>query len=253
MEVIASEQVWKETDNGELVSDHIRVIVLQGSRYLLACQEDRYAPIDAAKLDLEEIPDTFPYAQIPAGWTRAPDPPPADSYIKQPNLLEYGETSNCCTVLLQEAEIYEVLRQHPHPNIARYHGCVVGENDRFRGICLQRYSATLRQRVERKPALSEPEMRRLMQGIRDGVAHLHLLGLVHNDLNPSNVMVEDGTAIIIDFDLCRRQGDPMGMKGPTPGWGTCTEYANRENDVKNLDQLERYLLGQMAGSTGYKD
>jgi hypothetical protein len=250
MEVVTSEQVWEETDNGELVFDHIRVILRQGSRYLFARQQDRYAPIDATKLDLEEIPDTFLYAQIPAGWTRAPDPLPADSYIKQPNLLEYGETSNCCTVLLQEAEIYEVLRQHPHPNIARYYGCVV-ENGRFRGICLRRYSTTLKQRVERyakakderKPALSETEKRRLVQGIRDGVAHLHLLGLVHNDLNPSNVMVEDDAAIIIDFDSCRRQGEPMGMKGATPGWGTYTDYANQESDVRNLDQIERYLLG----------
>jgi hypothetical protein len=34
MEVVASEQVWEETDNDELVFDHIRVIVRQGSRYL---------------------------------------------------------------------------------------------------------------------------------------------------------------------------------------------------------------------------
>ncbi|GAB1311968.1 hypothetical protein MFIFM68171_02178 [Madurella fahalii] len=221
MEVVVSEQVWEEIDNDKLVFDHIRVIVRQGSRYFFARQQDRYAPIDATQLDLEEIPDTFLYAQVPAGWTRAPDLLPADSYIKQPNLLEYGETSNCCTVLLQEAEIYEG------------------------------YSTTLKQRVERhaktkderEPALSETEKRRLVQGIRDGIAHIHLLGLVHNDLNPSNVMVENGTAIIIDFDSCRRQGEPMGMKGPTPGWGTYIEYANLENDVGNLDQIERYLLG----------
>jgi len=55
---------------------------------------------------------------------------------------------------------------------------------------------------------------------------------------------EDDAAIIIDFDSCRRQGEPMmGMKGPTPGWGSYTEYANHESDVRNLDQIERYLLG----------
>lgn len=139
-----------------------------------------------------------------------------------------------------------MLRQNPHFNIARYHGCVV-ENGRFRGICLQRYSTTFKQRVkphakakhEREPALSETKKRRLVQGIRHGVAHLHLLGLVHNDLNPSTLMVEDGAAIIIDFDSCRRQGEPMGIKGPTPGWGTDTEYTERESDLRNLDQIER--------------
>ena len=58
-----------------------------------------------------------------------------------------------------------------------------------------------------------------MQGVWDSVAHLHLLELVHNDLHPSDVMVEDGAAIIIDFDPCWRQGEPVGMKGLTPGWG----------------------------------
>ncbi|KAK0743842.1 kinase-like domain-containing protein [Schizothecium vesticola] len=158
----------------------------------------------------------------------------------EPNLLEHGETTNCCTVLLQEVEIYEALRQHPHPNIARYHGCYVGENGGFRGIYLQRYSATLKQR---KPAVSEKEKRRLVRGIRDCVAHLHSLGLVHNDLNPSNVMVEGDVAVIIDFDSCRREGAAMGVKGPTPGWGEFTGYATLESDVRNLDQMERYLLG----------
>ncbi|KAK3332917.1 hypothetical protein B0T19DRAFT_416741 [Cercophora scortea] len=126
MEVVASEEVWEETENDELVFDHIRVIVRQGSRYLFARQKDRYAPA---------------------------------------------------------------------------------------------------------------------QGVRDGVAHLHLLGLVHNDLNPSNIMVEDDAAIIIDFDSCRQRGEPMGVKGPTAGWGTYTEYATPESDISNLDQIERYLLG----------
>lgn len=30
-----------------------------------------------------------------------------------------------------------------------------------------------------------------------------LLGLVHNDLDASNIIVEDDAAIIIDFDSCR--------------------------------------------------
>ena len=57
----------------------------------------------------------------------------------------------------------------------------------------QRIERQAKSKDERKPALSEIEKRRLIvQGIRDGVAHLHPLGLVHNDLNPSNVMVDPG-------------------------------------------------------------
>lgn len=244
VEVVASEQVWRETDDNDLVFDHIRVILRNGPRYFFARQQDRYARINFQNLALEEIPDTFLYAPLPADLTRAPEPLPANCYLKRPNLLEYGETKNCCTVLLQEAKVYEILRLRPHKNIAEYHGCVV-ENGIFRGICLQWYPANLKQREE---ALSVGEKERVVQGIRDGVAHLHTLGLVHNDLNPSNIMIaKDGAAVIVDFDSCRPIGKPMGIKGSTPGWEVSTECAVPDNDLHNLDKIERYLLGFPTG------
>lgn len=84
-----------------------------------------------------------------------------------------------------------------------------------------------------------------MQGVRDGVAHLRSLGLVRGDLNPANFMVEgeDGVAVIVDFDSCRREGEVMGVKGPSPEWGEFTEYATRESNVRGLEQTEWYLLG----------
>lgn len=31
---------------------------------------------------------------------------------------------------------------------------------------------------------------------------------MHNDLNPDNVMLDDdGTPVIIDFDICRKEGE----------------------------------------------
>lgn len=83
-----------------------------------------------------------------------------------------------------------------------------------------------------------------MQGVRDGVAHLHSLGLVHGDLNLASVMVEGGGPVaVINFDSCRREGKVMGVKGPSPGWGDFTEYATFERDVRGLEQMEWYLLG----------
>lgn len=38
--------------------------------------------------------------------------------------------------------LVEVLRLHPHPNAARYHGCVV-EDGKITGLCFDRYSMTL--------------------------------------------------------------------------------------------------------------
>lgn len=46
-----------------------------------------------------------------------------------------------------------------------------------------------------------------LDGIERGIRHLHLLGLVHNDINPAKIMFEgDGAPIIIDFGSCRATG-----------------------------------------------
>lgn len=44
-----------------------------------------------------------------------------------------------------------------------------------------------------------------LNGILVGIKHLYSLSLVHNDINPGNVMFdEDGTPILIDFDSYRQ-------------------------------------------------
>lgn len=255
MEVITDVEMWKGTSDDDLVFDYIQVLLRQGSRYYVAQQKDRFAPIRPENLTLEEIPDTFLYTPFPAGLTLAPDPFPENAYLKRPNYLDYGSIDNCCTILIQEAHIFEKLRLHPHKNIVQYHGCVA-EKGMFHAICLERYPATL---YEREEDLSETEKKRIVQDIREGIAHLHSIGLVHNDLNPGNVMIaEDGTAVLIDFDSCRPTGEPLGLKGATMGWGepgpgepsfgppTQRRYAMPERDLRNLDQIEQYLLGHPA-------
>ena len=56
------------------------------------------------------------------------------------------------------------------------------------------------------------------RGIEAGVRHMHKLGLVHNDLNPSNIMMDGDNPVIIDCDSCKREGDELGSKAGTDGW-----------------------------------
>jgi serine/threonine protein kinase len=113
-------------------------------------------------------------------------------------------------VLLQEAEILELLRRHAHRNIARYHGCIV-ERERIDGLVLDRYPLTLRSRLkDLKIGPSEREkfdIVRCFEGIKAAVQHLHSLGLAHNDLTPDNVMVDkEDVPVVIDFGSCRPFG-----------------------------------------------
>lgn len=104
---------------------------------------------------------------------------------------------------MTEVEACEVLRQHPHPNIAQYLGVVV-KGGRVGGLVFDRYSVTLEELLEQQTPF---DRERCLREIEDRIRHMHSLGLVHNDLNPANVMLDnDGKAVIIDFDSCKRDG-----------------------------------------------
>ena len=41
-----------------------------------------------------------------------------------------------------------------------------------------------------------------LAGIESGIRHLYSLGLVYNNINPSNIMLDGNQVIIIDFSSC---------------------------------------------------
>jgi len=48
-----------------------------------------------------------------------------------------------------------------------------------------------------------PRIDHYLEGIASGVGHMHSLGLIHNDIDPSNIMItEDDSPVVIDFDSC---------------------------------------------------
>ncbi|OBR09499.1 Serine threonine-protein kinase [Colletotrichum higginsianum IMI 349063] len=55
--------------------------------------------------------------------------------------------------------------------------------------------------------------------LESALAHLHNLGLAHNDLNPANILIsETGMPVLIDFDSCRPIGQRLLHSRGTPGW-----------------------------------
>ncbi|ORY56654.1 kinase-like domain-containing protein [Pseudomassariella vexata] len=154
----------------------------------------------------------------------------------------------------------EVIRNHPHPNVASYYGCR-DTRGRVSGLCFKRYTSTLSEKVSphhlNKTAflssnrlLVNQAVELLLASIRNGIRHLHALGLVHNDITPSNIMLDDdGTAVIIDFDSCRQVGALIRETKTkrTHGWhDPNVNVASETNDLDALAELRAWLLSSSA-------
>ncbi|CAG7958586.1 unnamed protein product [Penicillium salamii] len=154
-----------------------------------------------------------------------------------------------------ELTICELIRKNPHPNIAVYHGCSVSEDNEIRGAYFSCYDQTLMDKVNptRLSKLEfawdnvEPDLAQIdrwVQGIQAGLDHLHSLGIVHNDINPNNIMFEGDTPVIIDFDSARVIGGDLTWVKQTDGWfDPKTNRALVSNDNSALFEIKAWLMG----------
>jgi serine/threonine protein kinase len=56
----------------------------------------------------------------------------------------------------------------------------------------------------------------ILDKVKAGIRHLHCLGLVHNDINLTNIMFDkDDNPVIIDFDSCTPIGQTLKDVGRT--------------------------------------
>lgn len=135
----------------------------------------------ARKFDLDTlqgdlVPMSHVYAEASPDYLMAPDPPPGDSYIKRPNIINYDKTNPSFGMdTVFEIKAYEAVKANPHPSLAEYLGCVC-EDSYVVGLCLKRYRSTLYQALKGSENL---DYSAILKDIRDGASHLHSLGLVH--------------------------------------------------------------------------
>ncbi|KAI1126961.1 kinase-like domain-containing protein [Nemania abortiva] len=174
-----------------------------------------------------------------------------DCYVKQPNLSSLEVSPGIANPVLQELAVCELIKQHPHPNIATYYGCR-STNGRVIGLCFERYSFNLGEKLNpghlNKSAFIDLSDRAVTSGIR----HLHSLGPVHNDLNPSNIMIaEDGRPVIIDFDSCRAIGADLKTVKRTYEWyDRDVNISVETDDLHALEEIRVWLAGSTPA--GYR-
>ncbi|KAK0710701.1 kinase-like domain-containing protein [Lasiosphaeris hirsuta] len=198
----------------------------------------------------EPIPDDWAFPEYSEDLTVAPnDGIVSDGlYLKRPNISLFDPddvdkylptTPRLCR---EEAVIMEtLLLRNPHPNIVRYHGCRVRRN-RVTGLLLDAYSTDLNALESDKALLESIDRTAFVAGIESAIAHLHSLGLAHNDLNPANIMLgKSGEPILIDFDSCRPFGERL-LSGGTRGWiDEKLKTSEKENDLAAIPKIVKWL------------
>jgi serine/threonine protein kinase len=259
MDVVQSNEAFKWVD-GKFSFQYVQgFIPIQGRLFVAKWKNRQGPPLDLYDQRPVETEDRGP--RIELDWTAADQA--QSCYVKTPSLLSYADEPNLEELLRLEVETCELLRRHPHPNVARYLGHLETRG-RVSGLCFEQCTQTLASAVNPEHLgkadflqsgrpLVHGGMRDLLQELKGAVDHLHALGIVHNDINPSNIMLrEDGTIVLVDFDSCRQLGHDLHTEnGPgtkrTHAWhDPNVTAAVKENDTDALRELETWMFGKTA-------
>lgn len=227
---ILSHHFVEHEDNGRWVFDYIHVVFEVGNlKYSgQTAHTRRREEIDVSALEnVEQIPVHHFCPPFTKELTLAPTSPPVPYYIKRQNLGFYDRSDSICSVMVEEARTCEVLKRSPHPNLAQYYGCEV-QDGRVTGLCFAKYSETLMSKLNPRhmckrlfDSMEYPlfDPNTVLAEAENAVRHLHKVGIVHNDINPSNIMLDtEGKAVVIDFGSCRPIGDGLATVGRTYEW-----------------------------------
>ncbi|KAF2106474.1 serine/threonine-protein kinase-like protein, partial [Lophiotrema nucula] len=195
------------------------------------------------KENLEQLPDNDVYPLATCNIAGFSAPIDGNVFLKGPKLhIDFIGTGLLPKLILQEVQILELLRRNPHPNVVRYHSCLI-ERGRVVGIVLERYPMTLKQRLEN--GVRGFHIERCRSEITSAVSHLHSLGLAHNDLTPTNIMIDEhDTSVIIDLGSCQPFGCKLITAG-TRGWiDEEFDHSAQGHDEGALRKLQTWLETQ---------
>jgi len=151
---------------------------------------------------------------------------------------------------LAEARMIARLR---HPNIVTVY--TAGEADDILYFVMDRVPGeSLRERLSREGKLPPEEARRITMDIAAAIDAAASAGLVHRDVKPENILLEEGSgrALLADFGIARAlAADPAGTQGSVTGQGMVVgtpNYMSPEQaageDVDSRSDL--YSLGVVA-------
>jgi serine/threonine protein kinase len=83
---------------------------------------------------------------------------------------------------------------------------------------------TLRQRLEREKQLPIDEAVRLAREVASALDYAHRQGVIHRDVKPENVLIQDGTALVTDFGIALAVSNAGGSRLTETGLSLGTPF-----------------------------
>lgn len=159
----------------------------------------------------------------------------------------------------------EVLAANPHPNLLAYRGVVADDSGAYvDSLCFDRYTINLQEALQLGAdenglnlGLYHSIKLTIINQIKAGLDHMHALGYIHGDVNPSNILLsrlDDGKvrAVLADFDSCTVTNTKPGrMKKSGEGYQIKTDLSTAENDWYGIRTVA-HLLGLSLPDTSLR-
>ena len=150
---------------------------------------------------------------------------------------EGGDFSRVREQFKQEAKLLRKLR---HPRVV---GCVhLFEANGTTYLVMDLVKGRTLEAAIREQSLEQAEALRLFEQLLEGVEAVHEVGLVHRDINPRNIMLEEGSdqPVLIDFGLARTSGEGTTTVAFTDGYTALEQY---DPNCPRDEKLDIYSLG----------
>jgi serine/threonine protein kinase len=151
------------------------------------------------------------------------------------------------SAFLHEVEISQEIAGK-HPQLCQFYSYFIESDQRY---LVEEWieGDTLEEKLRQQPRLSESETKYILSSILLVLKRIHSLGIVHNDIKPSNIIMrlEDKLPVPIDFGVARKIDRDYRQKtiAGTPGYMSLEQAMGKSavtNDIYSLGMMAIYLL-----------
>jgi eukaryotic-like serine/threonine-protein kinase len=157
----------------------------------------------------------------------------------------HSEVAGDVAALTRFRREVKLARRVTHKNVARTFD--LGAHDGVRFLTMELILGEALSARARREKIALPEILRVAAEIARGLAEAHVVGVVHRDLKPDNVMLGDDRVVLTDFGIAR-VADDRGAADMRTGMIVGTPAYMAPEQLENLavdGRTDVYALGTM--------